>query len=426
MNAVSTLTTVLGMAGRNIAHIQLPVPQTNTTGGALVKHRRSIEDSLLSAGFDVTTTLALLFEKPVDATGADRRGGCQTCLVLCSDIRSTPWTVPSAIGPMKLIKVNEMIGYDPDSRPGATARAEQKGLNPHIEIIDAYIQGLTLQDQDHIVLFDILPNRYVEFGRAVCAQKIAGKWSAVSYMGLIKDGQKDVMQMMEEQVYNSWDAGPHAPSKMRVRDETQAPKLTAILWQNDRPVFPDSLVNKFPVGTEQHTEVLKMKNALEALWPSPSSNTPARNVNVPPRAVGEPDFADTTLLDLTREVDLAKIKSEDFAEEKLAVCQGKSNKPTIVITKDFRIYLANFTTEEVVHEQGELFAFNTGAFEVKIIKGSGHDELHCLPWRLGSDTTLISYEKTLMPLCSFICKMTRERGIADVTLFDHVLICPSL
>ena len=191
MNAVSTLTTVLGMAGRNIAHIQLPVPQTNTTGGALVKHRRSIEDSLLSAGFDVTTTLALLFEKPVDATGADRRGGCQTCLVLCSDIRSTPWTVPSAIGPMKLIKVNEMIGYDPDSRPGATARAEQilvlcklfsfcfesnlffvkgrsaticvsvsrKGLNPHIEIIDAYIQGLTLQDQDHIVLFDILPNR---------------------------------------------------------------------------------------------------------------------------------------------------------------------------------------------------------------------------------------------------------------------------
>lgn len=191
MNAVSTLTTVLGMAGRNIAHIQLPVPQTNTTGGALVKHRRSIEDSLLSAGFDVATTLALLFEKPVDATGADRRGGCQTCLVLCSDIRSTPWTVPSAIGPMKLIKVNEMIGYDPDSRPGATARAEQilalcklfsfcfesnlffvkgrsaticvsvsrKGLNPHIEIIDAYIQGLTLQDQDHIVLFDILPNR---------------------------------------------------------------------------------------------------------------------------------------------------------------------------------------------------------------------------------------------------------------------------
>lgn len=55
---------------------------------------------------------------------------------------------------------------------------------------------------------------------------------------------------------------------------------------------------------------------------------------------------------------------------RLAVCQGKSNKPTIVITKDFRIYLANFTTEEVVHEQGELFAFNTGAFEVKIIKGS--------------------------------------------------------
>ena len=29
------------------------------------------------------------------------------------------------IGPLTLVKVSEMIGYSEDSRPGATARAEQ-------------------------------------------------------------------------------------------------------------------------------------------------------------------------------------------------------------------------------------------------------------------------------------------------------------
>lgn len=125
MCAFQILTTVLGMAGRNLGHVQLPIPQTNTTSGALVKHRRVIEDALLTNGFDITNTVAVVFEKPSDSTAADRRGGVQTCVAVCQDPKASPWSLPMSIGPLSLVKVSDMLGYDPDSRPGATARAEQ-------------------------------------------------------------------------------------------------------------------------------------------------------------------------------------------------------------------------------------------------------------------------------------------------------------
>lgn len=125
MSALNTMATTLGMASRNLGHIQLPVPQTNTTSGALVKHRRLIEDTLLSGGFDVTNNVALVLEKPADATEKDRRGGSQACISIVQDPKASSWTAPSAIGPVKLVRVMDMCGYDPDNRPGATARAEQ-------------------------------------------------------------------------------------------------------------------------------------------------------------------------------------------------------------------------------------------------------------------------------------------------------------
>ncbi|CAK9037630.1 unnamed protein product, partial [Durusdinium trenchii] len=42
-----------------------------------------------------------------------------------NDPKASPWSLPMSIGPLSLVKVSDMLGYDPDSRPGATARAEQ-------------------------------------------------------------------------------------------------------------------------------------------------------------------------------------------------------------------------------------------------------------------------------------------------------------
>ena len=46
--ALETMSCLLNIGVQNIAHIQLPIPQSNTTPQAMTKHRRTIEDYLLS------------------------------------------------------------------------------------------------------------------------------------------------------------------------------------------------------------------------------------------------------------------------------------------------------------------------------------------------------------------------------------------
>lgn len=123
-SAMTTMNTVLNLSQNNIGHVMLPVIQSNTTSQALVKHARIIEDSFIGSGFDTTGKVALHLQKPLDAAANDKRGGLQTCLAL-SGGKDCAWVSPVVIGPLTLVKVSEMIGYSEDSRPGATARAEQ-------------------------------------------------------------------------------------------------------------------------------------------------------------------------------------------------------------------------------------------------------------------------------------------------------------
>lgn len=119
-------------------------------------------------------------------------------------------------------------------------------------------------------------------------------------------------------MYNAWDNSGTAPAKTRPREEAQVPRLTALLWGTDGPSFPESILGKFAPGTEQHTEVLKWKKDLEDAWPRAATAAPTTGSarRAPARAAGSPDFTGTDVLDLAREVDLAKIKTDDFAEEK--------------------------------------------------------------------------------------------------------------
>ena len=40
-----------------------------------------------------------------------------------------------------------------------------------------------------------------------------------------------------------------------------------------------------------------------------------------------------------------------------------------MLTKDYKLFLGNITEEEMVLASGELFGFNVGAFEIKLIAG---------------------------------------------------------
>ena len=196
-NALNTMQTVINMVGANgIAHVQLPIQQSNTTSQAVMKHRRAIEDSFMAGGFDPSYTTVLDFARPANATAADQRHGLQQCLALLPRVRAPTWTAPGVVGALPLIRVCDMLGYDPDSRPGATARAEQKlgdnmeifnlntgvagscfevkafldspcfcfksrkGVEAHAKIIDAYIAGLQRGQNDKVLIFDVLPNRW--------------------------------------------------------------------------------------------------------------------------------------------------------------------------------------------------------------------------------------------------------------------------
>ena len=129
-NAMAVMCNVLNLGANNIGHVQLPVTQTQTSLTALIKHRRLVEDYFISQGFDVAgRTVSLNFETSRDATLSDTRGGVQPCLFLQQPVganKPSPWTPPSIVGPLPLIRVMDMIGYDAESRPAPAQRTEQQ------------------------------------------------------------------------------------------------------------------------------------------------------------------------------------------------------------------------------------------------------------------------------------------------------------
>ena len=122
--SLDTLALILNLGPQNLGHVQLPVPQTNTTPHAVLKHKRSIEDTLMASGLE-SSGLGLHLCRPADAHASDRRGCLQPCLAVASEAKACVWTPPVLVGPLELVRVADMLGYESDQRPGATARAEQ-------------------------------------------------------------------------------------------------------------------------------------------------------------------------------------------------------------------------------------------------------------------------------------------------------------
>ena len=91
---------------------------------------------------------------------------------------------------------------------------------------------------------------------------------------------------VEEMVYQHWDGSPQAPSKQRPKEEFQTPSLSILLWQRNKPAFPQSLLDKFVEGSDQRAEIERMKKGLESLWPTAGTAESAAVVNA--RAAWQP------------------------------------------------------------------------------------------------------------------------------------------
>ena len=119
------LNNVCSMGPNNVGHIQFPVVQAQTTLNAATNHKRKLEDVLLNADMDFSQNLTLIFSKET----ARSRCTSQSC-VLAFAGKGNKWqeseiTANAVLGPLDLLPVSSMQGYDADNRPSAGARAEQ-------------------------------------------------------------------------------------------------------------------------------------------------------------------------------------------------------------------------------------------------------------------------------------------------------------
>lgn len=195
------------------------MPQQQTSVTALLKHRSHLLHFMVNSQLDPTCELALIFDKAACQHSGDKRKMVHPCHFVTSNAHGgqNSWFSSSvsdsgSIGPCPLIRVSEMVGYDPDSRPGAAARVEQthgfisdmllilwvlmsslllmelpvypnlgrKGVPAHTQILQSYFRGMEFTDSDRVVFADVVPNRPVLCFRA-CVFKTRVRKLAVCF-----------------------------------------------------------------------------------------------------------------------------------------------------------------------------------------------------------------------------------------------------
>ena len=156
--------------------------------------------------------------------------------------------------------------------------------------------------------------RHAEFARACVQRSLQREAPLVRYFGVLREDQKDVVSAIRSDLFQHWDSLPDSPPKVRPRPET-APINTSGLHllscdASGTPCWPDSLLDKFVVGTSEHIALLKLKESFLAEFPPPSNSGPNRQApGNQVRVSGTCDFAiddGKQPIDVTRLVDLCK------------------------------------------------------------------------------------------------------------------------
>ncbi|CAL1145066.1 unnamed protein product [Cladocopium goreaui] len=422
-DAVSNLSSVLALSSTHVGIVQYPVYQSQTNQMTLVKHRHTLDNLLLKAGLTAYHPLLFLYDKP-DSTARDGRPMSQMAMgVFHGNFDSCAFMDSSAIklgklGPVPLIRIADLLGFDEVRRPGASARVEQKGIPCHDQIVDGLLQNMPIGAGDRVLFLDLLPNRQVEFGRALTERSLAGQKTDVRYFGLVpSENFKDASNAIRDMIYRAWDSSAEAPPKQRpdsdVSSDRAAPNLQILAWQNGQPVFPEPLMNRFGEETVEFQEVKKLQSRFLDMFPATEAVAPGPVV--PGRASGMCDFSiDGNLepLDIDRNVELVMVANDQFEEPRRATCAMTRKKPAIVICEDFSLWLGNTSDSDSVVEPGELLGFGTG---------DPSAEKDVLPWRLSSDLSLVSSDRTWYPVCKFLRKLATEQGIGELEIEDHQL-----
>ena len=105
---------------------------------------------------------------------------------------------------------------------------------------------------------------------------------------------------------------------------------------------------------------------------------------------------------------------------RLCCVNGRASKPNVLVDKHYKIWIGNPGDQEASYS-GEIFGFNTGSFEYKVINHTSKRDASGIAFRLTTDTDLIVHDKVVLPFCKFLHNAAVKHGLADVTLTDHLL-----
>lgn len=130
-SALTIMSSICNLSSNNAGFAQLPLQQSQITQQALLKNRRKVEDTLGKSGLDVLHTVSVFLNKSSSMT-SDKRKTSTPALFLTTVLNqaenrwlpSQAW-ISQSIGPVPLIRVSDMRGYEADQRPSAAARIEQ-------------------------------------------------------------------------------------------------------------------------------------------------------------------------------------------------------------------------------------------------------------------------------------------------------------
>ncbi|CAK9064704.1 FO synthase subunit 1 [Durusdinium trenchii] len=264
-----------------IGYIQLPVMHSQTSMPALLKRKRLTEDTLLKINADFSTQITLLFSKESTRACTDKRLPSQMC-VACAMGKNNRWIENSqpvqngVMGPFALCAVADMMGYDADSKPGASA----------------------------------------------------GEQPPVVYYGIMRDSATSQLRsLLETAVFKHWDGLATSPPKTRPREAPPVTKITGLsLLSVDaagNPIFPTRILDKFSDGP--HRKALeRMRDDFSQEFPQESSRTGGGGTQgqSAPRVSGQCDFSiddGKEALDVSRVVDVVTQQSGPDAADRTAL-----------------------------------------------------------------------------------------------------------
>lgn len=113
-----------------------------------------------------------------------------------------------------------------------------------------------------------------------------------------------------------------------------------------------------------------------------------------------------------------KLASSDWS--RLAPVNGKAGKPSLLVDKHYKLWLGNESDESQTWSGIELFGFNTGVFEYKIVRGPKRDTSG-IAWKLSSDMDFIVQNKKILPVCKFLHQCAVTQGLGDVAIPEHTV-----